>query len=84
MTQRGKLSRVAGAVWLTATAMFLTGSRGRRPRRTRPGTTPRSSSMTPPGRSETYTLDFTGITPHPNQGFHVKLTVNAEGSRART
>ena len=31
--------------------------------------------------SETYTLDFTGITPHPNQGFHVKLTVNAEGSQ---
>jgi hypothetical protein len=32
--------------------------------------------------SETYTLDFTGIEPHPNQGFHVKLTVNAEGSKA--
>jgi hypothetical protein len=31
--------------------------------------------------SETYTLDFTGIEPHPNQGFHVKLTVNAEGSK---
>jgi hypothetical protein len=31
--------------------------------------------------SETYTLDFTGITPHPNQGFHVKLTINAEGSQ---
>jgi hypothetical protein len=31
--------------------------------------------------SETYTLDFTGIEPHPNQGFHVKLTVNAEGSQ---
>jgi hypothetical protein len=31
--------------------------------------------------SETYTLDFTGIQPHPNQGFHVKLTVNAEGSQ---
>ena len=31
--------------------------------------------------SETYTLDFTGITPHPVQGFHVKLTVNAEGSQ---
>src|SRR6266540_4085218 len=30
--------------------------------------------------SATYTLDFTGIQPHPNQGFHVKLTVNAEGS----
>jgi hypothetical protein len=28
----------------------------------------------------TYTLDFTGFTPEPNQGFHVKLTVNAEGS----
>jgi hypothetical protein len=31
--------------------------------------------------SVTYTLDFTGIEPHPNQGFHVKLTVNAEGSQ---
>jgi hypothetical protein len=31
--------------------------------------------------SETYTLDFTGITPHPVQGFHVKLTVHAEGSQ---
>jgi hypothetical protein len=31
--------------------------------------------------SETYTLDFTGIQPHPQQGFHVKLTVNAEGSQ---
>jgi hypothetical protein len=31
--------------------------------------------------SKTYTLDFTGIEPHPNQGFHVKLTINAEGSQ---
>ena len=31
--------------------------------------------------SETYTLDFTGIQPHPQQGFHVKLTVNADGSQ---
>jgi hypothetical protein len=31
--------------------------------------------------SVTYTLDFTGIEPHPVQGFHVKLTVNAEGSQ---
>jgi hypothetical protein len=31
--------------------------------------------------SETYTLAFGSIEPHPNQGFHVKLTVNAEGSR---
>ena len=30
---------------------------------------------------ETYTLDFTGIEPHPVQGFHVKLTINAEGSQ---
>jgi hypothetical protein len=29
----------------------------------------------------TYRLHFTGITPHPEQGFHVKLTVNAEGSQ---
>jgi hypothetical protein len=31
--------------------------------------------------SETYTLDFTGIQPHSQQGFHVKLTINAEGSQ---
>jgi hypothetical protein len=31
--------------------------------------------------SVTYTLDFDGIEPHPNQGFHVKLTINAEGSQ---
>jgi hypothetical protein len=31
--------------------------------------------------SRTYRLDFTGIEPHPKQGFHVKLTVNAEGSQ---
>jgi hypothetical protein len=31
--------------------------------------------------SVTYTLDFTGIEPHPKQGFHVKLTINAEGSQ---
>jgi hypothetical protein len=31
--------------------------------------------------SATYTLDFTGIQPHPNQGFHVKLTVHADGSQ---
>jgi len=31
--------------------------------------------------SETYTLDFTGIEPHPNQGFHVRLTIQADGSQ---
>jgi hypothetical protein len=31
--------------------------------------------------SETYILDFTGIEPHPVQGFHVKLTIHAEGSQ---
>jgi len=31
--------------------------------------------------SVTYTLDFDGIEPHPNQGFHVKLTINADGSQ---
>ena len=31
--------------------------------------------------SETYTLDLTGISPHPEQGVHVKLTINAEGSK---
>jgi hypothetical protein len=31
--------------------------------------------------TRTYRLDFSGVTPHPAQGFHVKLTINAEGSR---
>ena len=31
--------------------------------------------------SRTYFLDLSGIEPHPQQGVHVKLTVNAEGSR---
>ena len=31
--------------------------------------------------TKTYTLDFTGIDPHPQQGFHVKLTINADGSQ---
>jgi hypothetical protein len=31
--------------------------------------------------SATYTLDLTGIDPHPNQGWHIKLTVNADGSQ---
>src|SRR5919112_3671446 len=31
--------------------------------------------------SATYTLDLTGIEPHPVQGFHVKLTIHAEGSQ---
>jgi hypothetical protein len=31
--------------------------------------------------SQTYTLDLSGIEPHPNQGWHVKLTVNADGSQ---
>jgi hypothetical protein len=29
----------------------------------------------------TYRLDFTEITPHPGQGFHVKLTVDADRSQ---
>jgi hypothetical protein len=29
----------------------------------------------------TYTLDLSGIEPHPNQGWHVKLTINADGSQ---
>jgi hypothetical protein len=28
-----------------------------------------------------YTLDFSGITPHPQQGFHVRLNVHADGSQ---
>jgi len=31
--------------------------------------------------SATYTLDVDGIEPHPNQGFHVKLTIHADGSK---
>jgi hypothetical protein len=31
--------------------------------------------------SRTYTLDFDAIEPHPQQGFHVKLTINADGSQ---
>jgi hypothetical protein len=31
--------------------------------------------------SKTYTLDFTGFTPDPKKGFHVKLIINAEGSQ---
>jgi hypothetical protein len=31
--------------------------------------------------SKTYTLDFDQIVPHPQQGFHVKLTINADGSQ---
>jgi hypothetical protein len=31
--------------------------------------------------SQTYTLDLTGITPHPLQGYHVKLTIHAEGAQ---
>ena len=31
--------------------------------------------------SKTYTLDLTGITPHPEQGVHVELTINAHGSQ---
>jgi hypothetical protein len=31
--------------------------------------------------SATYTLDFTGLTPHDIQGFHVKLTIHADGSQ---
>jgi hypothetical protein len=34
-----------------------------------------------PDASQTYTLDLTGIEPHPMQGVHVKLTINAEGSQ---
>jgi hypothetical protein len=31
--------------------------------------------------SETYTLDLSGLVEHPQQGYHVKLTVHAEGSQ---
>jgi hypothetical protein len=31
--------------------------------------------------SKTYTLDLSGITPQPNQGVHVKLTIDADGSQ---
>jgi hypothetical protein len=147
MTQRGKLSRVAVAVSLTATALLLTGSGWASATPNPPGNngtvkiddTPFDDhpnnephvgctfqvdfygydegdldaevifeAHPPTGpvqvlltdtvfigeddnsgggseagldASETYTLDFTGIQPHPVQGFHVKLTVHAEGSK---
>jgi LPXTG-motif cell wall-anchored protein len=31
--------------------------------------------------SRTYTLDLSGVSPHPTQGIHLKLTVHAEGSQ---
>jgi hypothetical protein len=31
--------------------------------------------------SATYVLDLSGIEPHPQQGVHVKLTINAQGSQ---
>jgi hypothetical protein len=31
--------------------------------------------------SKEYTLDLTGITPQPNQGVHVKLTIHADGAQ---
>ena len=31
--------------------------------------------------SVTYTLDLSGFEAHPQQGFHVKLTINADGSQ---
>jgi hypothetical protein len=31
--------------------------------------------------SKLYRLDFTGVTPHAKQGYHVKVTVNADGSQ---
>lgn len=31
--------------------------------------------------SATYTLDVSGLDEHPQQGYHVKLTVNADGAR---
>jgi len=31
--------------------------------------------------SETYTLAFAGLTPHEKQGFHVRLTIEAEGAQ---
>lgn len=31
--------------------------------------------------SETYTLDVSGLTEHPNQGYHIRLTVHADGAK---
>jgi len=31
--------------------------------------------------SKEYQLDFSGVTPHPKQGFHVKVTIRADGSQ---
>jgi hypothetical protein len=31
--------------------------------------------------SATFPLDLTGLVPHPNQGYHIRLTIHADGSQ---
>jgi hypothetical protein len=70
MTQRGKLSRAAVAVYETATAMS-------------PDRVPVGVGHAEPAREQRHGQDRRHplYRAHPNQGFHVKLTINAEGSQ---
>jgi hypothetical protein len=70
MTQRGKLSRVAVAVSLTAD-------------RDVPDRVPVGVGHAEPAREQHHGQDRRHplYRAHPNQGFHVKLTINAEGSQ---
>ena len=40
-----------------------------------------AGGATDPDASKEYQLDFTGVKPHPQQGYHVKVTIHAEGSQ---
>lgn len=40
-----------------------------------------AGGATDPDASKEYQLDFTGVKPHPQQGYHVKVTIHADGSQ---
>jgi hypothetical protein len=40
-----------------------------------------AGGATDPDASKEYQLDFTGVNPHPQQGYHVKVTIHADGSQ---
>lgn len=40
-----------------------------------------AGGATDPDASQEYQLDFTGVNPHPQQGYHVKVTIHAGGSQ---
>lgn len=42
---------------------------------------PSAFSFTSSATSRLYKLDTTGLTLHPNQGYHIKVTIHAEGSQ---